>query len=100
MKCKERHFGGTREEYASAATRNDFENKKPYDYLQLCYYQTNQLQQAANAAYTNYVYNQDNNIMKENLNFYMNHIDVNKARKWIKGTLVLLHLWINLIIQA
>ena len=65
MKCKEHHFSRNREEYASAATRSDFEKKKPYDYLQICYYQTGQHQKAANAAYTNHVYNTDYQTMRQ-----------------------------------
>jgi len=77
MKCKEHHFSRNREEYASAATRSDFEKKKPYDYLQICYYQTGQHQKAANAAYTNHVYNTDYQTMRDNLNFYKNLPEVN-----------------------
>ena len=77
MKCKERQFGKNREEYASESTRTDFEKKKPYDYLQLCYYQTGQLQRAADAAFTHHTYNLDYNQMRDNLKFYMDLPEVN-----------------------
>ena len=70
MKCKEKKFPQNREEYSSEVTRNDFEKKKPYDYLQICYYQTGRLQEAANAAYTHHIYNQDYKQMKDNLEYY------------------------------
>ena len=77
MKCKERQIPKSREEYASESTRTDFEKKKPYDYLQLCYYQTGQPQKAADAAYTHHTYNQDYTQMKDNLKFYMDLPEVN-----------------------
>ena len=70
MKCKEMNFPRSRDEFASESTRVDFETKKPFDYLQLCYFQIGELQKAANAAYTNHIYNMDNNIMLENLKYY------------------------------
>ena len=71
MKCKEGKIPQTRDEFASESTRADFESKKPYDYLQLCYYKTGQLQKAANAAYTHHIYNMEHTVMKENLDFYL-----------------------------
>ena len=80
MKCKEKNFPRSRDEFASEATRVEFEKKKPYDYLQLCYFKTDQLQKAANAAYTNYIYNIDNQIMKNNLDYYKDHAEVDKTK--------------------
>ena len=71
MKCKEGKIPQTRDEFASESTRADFERKKPYDYLQLCYYKTDQLQKAAKAAYTHHIYNMEHLITKENLDFYL-----------------------------
>ena len=71
MKCKEGKIPRSRDEFATESTRADFESKKPYDYLQLCYYKTDQLQKAANAAYTHHIYNQDHRATKENLDFYL-----------------------------
>ena len=78
MKCKERHIPRSREEYASESTRIDFERKKPYDYLQLCYFQTGHLQSAANAAFTNHIYNLDYKTMKDNLEYYLGLPEVDK----------------------
>jgi len=71
MKCKQKILSKTRVENIKEKTRTDFETKKPYDYLQLCYYQTGDQQNAANAAFTNLVYNSDHEAMRENLKFYM-----------------------------
>ena len=71
MKCKEGKIPQTRDEFASESTRADFEKKKPYDYLQLCYYKTDQLQKAANAAYTHHIYNMEHRTTKDNLDFYL-----------------------------
>ena len=40
MKCKQKSLSKARVENIKEKTRTDFETKKPYDYLQLCYYQT------------------------------------------------------------
>ena len=71
MKCKQKTLSKTRVENIEEKTRTDFENKKPYDFLQLCYYQTGDVQNAANAAFTNLVYNSDHEAMRENLKFYL-----------------------------
>ena len=80
MKCKEGKIPETRSEFASEESRADFEGKKPYDYLQLCYYKTDQLQKAAMAAHTLHIYNSDNLVMKENLDFYLRHPGVDLAK--------------------
>ena len=71
MKCKQKSLSKTRVENIEEKTRTEFETKKPYDYLQLCYYQIGDQQNAANAAFTNLVYNSDHEAMRENLKFYM-----------------------------
>ena len=97
MKCKERQIPKSREEYASETTRTDFDKKKPYDYLQLCYYQTGQPQKAANAAHTHLTYNLDYAQMRDNLKFYMELPEVNNdlimdleeedyVKTYLKGT--------------
>jgi len=71
MKCKQKTLSKERVENIEEKTRTDFETKKPYDFLQLCYYQTGEHQKAANAAFTNLVYNSEHETMRENLKFYM-----------------------------
>ncbi|XP_069694101.1 cartilage-associated protein-like isoform X2 [Periplaneta americana] len=55
----------------------EFEDLKPYEYLQLCYYQTNMLQKAASAVFTFLVTHPDNEVMRDNLQFYSNLPEVN-----------------------
>jgi len=71
MKCKQKLLSKERVENVAQKTRVDFETKKPYDFLQLCYFQTGEHQKAANAAFTNLVYNADHETMRDNLKFYM-----------------------------
>jgi len=71
MKCKQKTLSKGRIENIAEKTRTDFEKKKPYDFLQLCYYQRGDHQNAANAAFTNLIYNADHETMKQNLQFYM-----------------------------
>eukprot|EP00092_Neocalanus_flemingeri_P020658 GFUD01022383.1.p1 GENE.GFUD01022383.1~~GFUD01022383.1.p1 ORF type:complete len:445 (-),score=107.02 GFUD01022383.1:61-1395(-) len=71
MKCKQKSLSKERVENIGEKTRTDFEEKKPYDFLQLCYYQRGAHQDAANAAFTNLVYNSDHETMRANLKFYM-----------------------------
>ena len=80
MKCKEGKIPENRSEFASEESRAEFEAKKPYDYLQLCYFKTDQLQKAAMAAYTLHVYNTENLVMKENLEYYLSHPEVDPVK--------------------
>lgn len=71
MKCKIKTLGLGRTEEIKSTTLEDFSTKKPYDYLQLCYYQENDVSAASNAAYTFQVYNPDHQITKDNIDFYL-----------------------------
>ena len=53
MKCKLRALPKSRSETVRDDIRTFFEERKPYDFLQLCYYQVGKHQAAANAAFTN-----------------------------------------------
>lgn len=44
---------------------------KPYEYLHICYFKMNLLQKAASAAYTHYLGNPHDVIMKQNLDYYV-----------------------------
>jgi hypothetical protein len=57
MKCKLRALPRGRPETVKEDIRAFFEERKPYDFLQLCYYQTGKHQAAASAAYTNLAVN-------------------------------------------
>ena len=53
MKCKLRALPKSRSETIRDDIRTFFEERKPYDFLQLCYYQVGKHQAAASAAFTN-----------------------------------------------
>ena len=57
MKCKLRALPKSRSETVRDDIRTFFEERKPYDFLQLCYYQVGKHQAAANAAFTNLAVN-------------------------------------------
>ncbi|XP_021914351.1 prolyl 3-hydroxylase 1-like isoform X2 [Zootermopsis nevadensis] len=61
--------------------QKEFEVLKPYEYLQLCYYQKNLLQKAASAVFTYLVTNPESVVMQENLKFYSNlpEVDINQV---------------------
>lgn len=79
MKCKLAALPSSRTETVKEEIRTYFEERKPYDFLQLCYYQTGRHQAAATAAFTNLVANMEAEVMRENLNYYLALPDVNKA---------------------
>lgn len=79
MKCKRGKINPNRKEYiVDSKLVQDFVTRKIYDYLQLCYYQTQKIQAAANAAYTHSIFNPDHQIMKENLDYYLAMPEVKK----------------------
>lgn len=51
--------------------------RKPYEYLQLCYFQVYSLQKAATAAYTYLAANPNDEAMQNNLKYYMEQSEVN-----------------------
>ncbi|KAK3914415.1 Prolyl 3-hydroxylase 1 [Frankliniella fusca] len=80
LKCKRRAFRGhaTPDALPSAVQRT-FRNLKPYEYLQLCYYQTKQTQKAASAVFTILSHDPENEIMRHNFKYYLEkpEIDAN-----------------------
>ncbi|CAG9581422.1 unnamed protein product [Danaus chrysippus] len=50
---------------------SNFQSRKPYEYLHLCYFEMNALPKAASAAYTYYVANTENEMMKNNVDYYI-----------------------------
>lgn len=78
MKCKRKRISKHRVETVKEETRNEFQSRKPYDYIQLCYFQTGDHVAAANAAFTHLVANPDHEAMRENLKFYLALHDVDK----------------------
>ncbi|XP_066303184.1 cartilage-associated protein-like isoform X2 [Branchiostoma lanceolatum] len=56
----------------------EFEERVPYDYLQLAYWRTNQLAKAVSAAHTFIVANPDHPVMRDNMEFYKDFEGVTK----------------------
>jgi len=91
MKCKLRALPKSRSETIRDDIRTFFEERKPYDFLQLCYYQVGKHQAAASAAFTNLAVNPEAEVMRENLNYYLALPSVVKedlvdleAKAWMK----------------
>nr|XP_022901177.1 prolyl 3-hydroxylase 1-like [Onthophagus taurus] len=69
LKCRASKF--LPEEYnLNPETETIFIEKKPYEYLQLCYFQIEEYQKCASAAFTYLVYHPDDKIMLTNLKHY------------------------------
>ncbi|XP_050666455.1 cartilage-associated protein-like [Leptidea sinapis] len=60
---------------------SDMQQRKPYEYLHICYFQMNALPKAASAAYTFLVANPFNDAMKKNLDYYIDlpEVDINEV---------------------
>jgi len=56
-----------------------FVDKKPYEYLHICYSQTKQHQKAASAAFTYWVYHPNDDAARRSLDHYASLPEVNKA---------------------
>ncbi|CAH1103258.1 unnamed protein product [Psylliodes chrysocephalus] len=54
-------------------TGNLFEEQRPYEYLHICYFQTNDIIKAASSAFTYLVAHPDNKVMASNLKHYFDH---------------------------
>ncbi|KAF0305480.1 Cartilage-associated protein [Amphibalanus amphitrite] len=65
--------------YDSAWADDEFRERKPYEYLQLCYYKTGEIQKAANAAFTVLLQQPNNEVMRENFKYYTTMEEVNNA---------------------
>ena len=50
---------------------SEFENYEPYNYLQLCYYQLENYQEALKSSFTYYVHHLEDEVAKTNLKYYM-----------------------------
>ncbi|CAB3240670.1 unnamed protein product [Arctia plantaginis] len=50
--------------------------RKPYEYLHMCYFQMHMFQKAASAAYTYFLAHPDDNVMKGNIQYYLDQPEV------------------------
>lgn len=71
IKCKNEAFGPQRDRVVESKVLAEFKDMKPYDYLQLCYYRLGRMNDAANAAATVLAVQPDNEVMSENMRYYL-----------------------------
>ncbi|CAH1786499.1 unnamed protein product [Owenia fusiformis] len=69
-RCKKRVFEERPDGTASKEVEEAFESLKPYDYLQLCYYKIDNLEQAIATAYTFLLGNPEHEPMRRNIEYY------------------------------
>ncbi|XP_071546845.1 prolyl 3-hydroxylase 1-like isoform X2 [Panulirus ornatus] len=71
VKCKKNVFGSRMDRIVEGVVNEDFEMRKPYDYLQLCYYKMGMLKEAADAAATVLSVQPEHEVMMDNLKYYL-----------------------------
>ncbi|KAK7067091.1 procollagen-proline 3-dioxygenase activity protein [Halocaridina rubra] len=76
VKCKKAVFGSRMDRVAEGHVDEDFDMRKPYDYLQLCYYKLDKIKEAADAAATVLAQKPEHEVMKNNLKFYLTKDDI------------------------
>lgn len=80
---------------------HDLEERKPYQYMHICYYHQGELAMAVQSAYTFLVANPDDKDIKQSLNWYMNRdgysddmlIDMERKDHEVRGLGVLQRLF-------
>lgn len=77
VNCRVKNVGNDGNMYVGSDLHSIFEERKPYEYLHLCYYKVNDRQHAASAAFTFLVANPDHKVMKKNLQQYSEQSEVN-----------------------
>ncbi|KAK6190033.1 hypothetical protein SNE40_001981 [Patella caerulea] len=75
-KCKKSKIGDRLPGTSNQEIEDLFKRRKPYEYLQYCYYKLNKVTNAASAAYTYYVVNSDNRDAISNIKFYRENAGV------------------------
>ncbi|KAG0728003.1 Prolyl 3-hydroxylase 1 [Chionoecetes opilio] len=79
VRCKKNALGPQRDRVVESNVISEFNNRKPYDYLQLCYYRLGRVKDAANAAATVLAVQPNNTVMSNNLKFYMEQAGIKAA---------------------
>ncbi|XP_071116185.1 prolyl 3-hydroxylase 2-like isoform X2 [Haliotis cracherodii] len=69
-RCKRHKFGDRIYPDPRDRIFSTFQKRKPYEYLQFCWFQLDRLQDAASAAYTFYLVNPDHEDMISNIRYY------------------------------
>ncbi|KAK3863987.1 hypothetical protein Pcinc_030286 [Petrolisthes cinctipes] len=76
IRCKKDVFGSRVDRVVERNVIDDFHIRKPYDYLQLCYYKLGKVKEAADAATTVLAAQPDNEVMLSNLQFYTTELKI------------------------
>ena len=72
LQCKKSHTDYIDEnDFVKKEIILEFENYEPYNYLQLCYYQLKNYQEALKSSFTYYVHHLEDEVAKTNLKYYM-----------------------------
>ncbi|XP_063375703.1 cartilage-associated protein-like [Cydia amplana] len=72
MNCRDKELEAVRiNSNVKDTILQDFQSRKPYGYLHVCYFQMNALQKAASAAYTYFQAHKTDDVMKNNVKFYI-----------------------------
>ncbi|KAG7176311.1 Cartilage-associated protein-like [Homarus americanus] len=71
VNCKKSAFGSRMDRIIEGVMKENFELRKPYDYLQLCYFKMDKLKEAADAAATVLAVEPNHEVMKTNLKYYL-----------------------------
>ncbi|XP_037092514.1 prolyl 3-hydroxylase 2-like [Pollicipes pollicipes] len=80
VQCQRQRLGNHLQEfYDSAWADEEFRTRKPYEYLQLCYYKTGEVQKAADAVFTVLQHSPNSEIMRENFKYYTTMDEVDNA---------------------
>ncbi|XP_047491315.1 cartilage-associated protein-like [Penaeus chinensis] len=98
VKCKKTIFGSRMDRVVDSNVEEDFEMRKPYDYLQLCYFKLEKLKEAADAAATVLVAQPEHEVMQSNMQYYISEggVDISNVvnrelqeygSEYIKGTI-------------
>lgn len=71
LRCRKDMFGD-HQSIKKMSVYHDLEERKPYQYMHICYYHQGELAMAVQSAYTFLVANPDDKDIKQSLNWYMN----------------------------
>ncbi|KAI6177781.1 hypothetical protein M3Y97_00945100 [Aphelenchoides bicaudatus] len=71
LRCRQDKFTNQRPPLSNYHAYEDFMQRKPHFYMQLCYWKLNDLENAVKSAYTYLVAHPDDKLSLENIHFYM-----------------------------
>ncbi|XP_041366654.1 prolyl 3-hydroxylase 2-like isoform X2 [Gigantopelta aegis] len=78
-RCKQNILGDKKFPHPSSVIFETFRTRKPYEYLQFCWYQVGKMEKAASAAYTFYLANPHHNDMIRNVRYFKDTLGVKES---------------------